>query len=79
MSIDSMACDVCGDELSVENYYYISAGRLQQGPMSDPKAITEYTLCMTCYNQIKAELLVSIARQKNRKLDEKKEKDNKSD
>lgn len=67
-----MTCDICGAELTLENYYYISAGRLQQGPMSDPKAVTEYTLCMTCYNQIKAELLVSIARQKARRNDENK-------
>ena len=72
MSIDDSKCEICGEDLTAENYYYITAGRLQQGPMSDPKAITEYTLCMNCYAQIKAELMVSIQRQKmkNQKKDE---------
>lgn len=65
MSIDDSKCEICGDELSTENYYYIYAGRLQQGPLSDKKSMIEYTLCTNCYNQIKTELLVSIQRRKN--------------
>lgn len=71
MSIDDTRCEVCGAELDVENYYYISTGRLQQGPMSDPKAASETVMCMNCFNQIKAELMVSIGRQKQRHADDK--------
>ncbi|MGD0728860.1 MAG: hypothetical protein ABR981_02185 [Candidatus Micrarchaeaceae archaeon] len=38
---------------------------MQQGPMSDKKSIMEYNMCTNCYAQTKAELLVSIQRQKN--------------
>ncbi len=64
ISIDDSKCDVCGAELTMEDYYYIYAGRLQQGPQSDRKSVTEYKLCMTCYNQIKADLMVSVQRRK---------------
>lgn len=64
MSIDDSKCEICGEELSTENYYYIYSGRLQQGPQSDKKSALEYTLCTNCYNQIKAELMVSIQRRK---------------
>jgi hypothetical protein len=65
MSIEESKCDICGEELSADNCYYIYAGRLQQGPQSDKKSIVEYNLCSNCYNQIKAEMLVSIQRRKN--------------
>jgi hypothetical protein len=65
MSIDDSKCEICGEDLTTENYYYIYAGRLQQGPQSDKKSITEYTLCTNCYTQIKAELMVSVQRRKN--------------
>ncbi len=65
MSIDDSKCDLCGEELTSDNYYYIYAGRLQQGPQSDKKSATEYMLCMTCYTQLKADLLVSAQRRKN--------------
>lgn len=65
MSIDDSKCEICGDDLSTENYYYIYAGRLQQGPQSDKKSTLEYTLCTNCYNMIKAELMVSVQRKKN--------------
>ena len=64
MSINDASCQVCGEELNVENYYYISAGRLQQGVMSDPKSYLEYTLCTDCYQKIKAELMVSFQKYK---------------
>lgn len=50
--------------MSVESCYYIYAGRLQQGPMSDKKSIMEHNLCTNCYNMVKADLLVSIQRHK---------------
>jgi hypothetical protein len=65
MSIDDSKCEICGAELAMDNYYYIYAGRLQQGPQSDKKGNTEYTLCMNCYTQINAELMVSIQKRKN--------------
>ncbi len=65
MGIEDQKCEVCGAELTTENFYYIYAGRLQQGPMSDRKSMLEYNVCMDCYNQIKAELLVSVQRRKN--------------
>ena len=65
MSIEDSRCDICKEELAADNFYYIYAGRLQQGPQSDKKSITEYNLCSNCYNQIKAELMVSIQRRKN--------------
>jgi hypothetical protein len=65
MGIDEQKCDICGEELTTENFYYMYMGRLQQGPMSDKKSILEYNLCTNCYNQIKAELLVSVQRRKN--------------
>lgn len=65
MSIEDQKCEICREELTTENFYYIYAGRLQQGPMSDKKSILEYNLCTNCYTQIKAELLVSIQRHKN--------------
>ncbi len=71
MSINDTRCEICGEELNVENYYYISAGRLQQGVNSDPKAYTEYTLCTNCYAQIKAELMASVQRQKNKRNEKK--------
>ncbi len=67
--IEEAKCDICGDELSMENYYYISAGRLQQGVMSDPRSYTEYKLCTNCYTMIKAELIASVQKQKNRRND----------
>ncbi|MDE1857310.1 MAG: hypothetical protein KGH98_04520 [Candidatus Micrarchaeota archaeon] len=66
MGINETKCDACGAELDAENYYYIYAGRLQQGPMSDPNSNMEYTLCMTCYSQLKTELMVSLQRQKQK-------------
>ena len=51
MSIDDSRCDICREELSADNFYYIYAGRLQQGPLSDKKSITEYNLCSNCYNR----------------------------
>ncbi|HVC58345.1 MAG TPA: hypothetical protein VND15_02620 [Candidatus Acidoferrales bacterium] len=71
MSIDETKCEICGADMDVENYYYISTGRLQQGPMSDPKATSETLLCMACFTQIKAELMVSIGRQKAKHADDK--------
>ncbi len=65
MGIDDSKCEICGEELTTENYFYIYAGRLQQGPMSDKKSMLEYNLCTNCYNQIKAELLVSVQRRKS--------------
>lgn len=65
MSIEDQKCEICNTELTLENSYYVYAGRLQQGPMSDKKSILEYNMCMDCYNQIKAELLVSIQRRKS--------------
>jgi hypothetical protein len=67
MGIDTEKCQVCGSDLDAENCYYIYTGRLQQGVMSDKKSAAEYTLCGTCYNQIYAELMVSIQRRKARK------------
>ncbi|MGI0100476.1 MAG: hypothetical protein ACREBH_02020 [Candidatus Micrarchaeaceae archaeon] len=64
MGIDESKCDVCGEDLTAENYYYVYAGRLQQGPQSDKKSMLEYTLCSNCYTQIKAELMVSVQRRK---------------
>lgn len=65
MSIEDLKCDICMEELSVDNCYYIYAGRLQQGPQSDKKSIIEYNMCTNCYTQVKAEMLVSIQRRKN--------------
>ncbi len=65
MSIDDSRCDICKEELAADNFYYIYAGRLQQGPQSDKKSTTEYNLCFTCYAQIKAEMLVAVQRRKN--------------
>lgn len=65
MSIEDQKCEICGEELSMDSFYYIYAGRLQQGPMSDKKSILEYNLCTNCYTQIKAELMVSIQRRKS--------------
>jgi len=65
MSIEDQKCEICGEELSMESFYYIYAGRLQQGPMSDKKSIMEYNLCTNCYTQIKAELMVAVQRRKN--------------
>ena len=66
MGIDTEKCNVCGNDLDVENCYYIYAGRLQQGTHSDKKSSAEYTLCSTCYNQIYAEIMVSIQRRKQK-------------
>ncbi|MDE1870844.1 MAG: hypothetical protein KGI06_01235 [Candidatus Micrarchaeota archaeon] len=65
MGIEDSKCEICGEELTTENYYYVYAGRLQQGPMSDKRSMLEYTLCTNCYNQIKAELMVSVQRRKS--------------
>lgn len=70
-SINDAWCEICGEELNVENYYYISAGRLQQGVMSDPKAYTEYTLCTSCYAQVKGELMASVTKYKAKKNEDK--------
>lgn len=65
MSIEDHKCEICGEELSTENLYYVYAGRVQQGPQSDKKSTLEYNLCTNCYTQIKVELLVAIQRRKN--------------
>lgn len=66
MSIEDLKCEICGAELSMEDCYYIYAGRLQQGPSSDTKNIMEYNLCTNCYTQVKAEIMVSIQRRKKK-------------
>jgi hypothetical protein len=65
MGIEDLRCDICREELAADNCYYVYAGRLQQGTHSDKKSILEYNLCGNCYNQIKAEMLVSVQRRKN--------------
>ena len=65
MSIEELKCDICKGELSMDNCYYVYAGRLQQGPLSDKKAILEYNLCQDCYTQIKAEMMVAAQRRKS--------------
>ena len=70
MSINDARCEICAEELNMENYYYVSAGRLQQGVMSDPKAYSEYTLCSNCYAQVKGELMASIQKHKSKKVEE---------
>ena len=65
MPITDNNCYICGEEISAENYYYISTGRLQQGVMSDPKAYKEYVLCTNCYAMVNAELIASIQKRKN--------------
>ncbi len=70
MSINDARCEICGEELDVENYYYVAAGRLQQGVMSDPKANSEYTLCSNCYAQVNGELMASIQKRKMKKKEE---------
>lgn len=70
--IEDAKCFICGEELNVENYYYISAGRLQQGVMSDPKSYAEWTLCTNCYALVKGELAANIQMRRN-KQNEKKE------
>lgn len=65
ISIEDLKCEICGQELATDNCYYVYAGGLQQGPQSDKKSMLEYNLCSNCYAQIKAELLVSVQRQKN--------------
>lgn len=64
MGIDTAACDVCRAELTAEDYYYIYAGRLQQGVSSDSKNVLEYKMCSTCYSQTRADLMVSVQRRK---------------
>lgn len=64
MGIEEEKCDICGEELNAENYYYIYTGRLQQGVMSDPKANTEYKMCNNCYARVKAELMASVQKHK---------------
>ncbi len=66
MTISESNCFICGEELSTENYYYVSAGRLQQGVMSDPKGYSEYVLCTNCYALVKSELVASITMKKNK-------------
>lgn len=70
MSIHEEKCFICGEDLSTENYHYISAGRLQQGVNSDPKSYLEYTLCTNCYAQVKAEIIVSVQKKKTAKQQE---------
>lgn len=70
MSIVDEKCEICKKELDVENYYYISTGRLQQGIMSNPNAYKEYTLCRDCYTRLNADLLVSINKLKNQETDQ---------
>jgi hypothetical protein len=65
MSIDDSKCEICGADLAMDNYFYVYAGRLQQGPQSDKKSMLEYTLCTNCYTQIKAELMVAVQRRKS--------------
>lgn len=67
MPIEDYRCFACERQLDLENYYYVYTGRLQQGVQSDPKNIKEYTLCKDCFNQINAELLVSIQKRKKQK------------
>jgi hypothetical protein len=69
--INDAVCDICGEELSMDNYYYLSAGRLQQGVNSDPKAYSEYTLCTSCYAQVNGELIASIQKYKNKHSEKK--------
>ncbi len=64
MTINDMKCEVCGEELAVDTYYYIATGRLAQGVQSDPKAYKEYTLCNDCYTKLNTELLVSLQKAK---------------
>jgi hypothetical protein len=66
MSIDESKCDACGAQLDLDNYYYIYTGRLQQGPQSDKKSAMEYNLCSTCYNEIKAGIMVAVQRKKQK-------------
>jgi hypothetical protein len=66
MGINEQKCDACGADLDADNCYYVYLGRLQQGPMS-AKGNTEYNLCGNCYNQIKAEVIVSVQRRKNQR------------
>ncbi|MFI5412339.1 MAG: hypothetical protein ACHQX1_00415 [Candidatus Micrarchaeales archaeon] len=66
MTINETKCYICAEEISMDNYYYISAGRLQQGVMSDTKSYSEYTLCGNCYPLVKAELVASIQMKKNK-------------
>jgi hypothetical protein len=72
MSINDARCFICGEELNVENYYYVAAGRLQQGVMSDPKAYSEYTLCSNCYAQVNGELMASLRKHKMKKEEDRK-------
>lgn len=65
--INDAVCEICGEELSVDTYYYISAGRLAQGVNSDPKAYTEHILCTSCYAQVNGEMMASIQKRKNAK------------
>lgn len=65
MGIEDNRCEICWEELTTENFYYLYIGRMQQGPMSDKRSATEYALCMNCSTQIKAELMVSIQRRRN--------------
>ncbi len=69
MGIEADRCDVCGLELSSDNYYYIYTGRLQQGVSSNPKGVREYKMCSTCFSQIEAELIVSVQKRKGAKKD----------
>ncbi len=73
MTINDMKCEVCGEELAVDTYYYIATGRLAQGVQSDPKAYKEYTLCNDCYTKLNTELLVSLRKAKTRQAEKKKQ------
>ncbi|MEM3791380.1 MAG: hypothetical protein QXL16_01460 [Candidatus Micrarchaeaceae archaeon] len=64
MGIEEDKCDICGAQLDLENYYYLYLGRLQQGVMSNSKAMNEYKLCTSCFNTIKGNILVMQQRNK---------------
>lgn len=65
MAINDYNCYVCNKLIDLEEYYYVYTGRLQQGVESN-KSTKEYVLCRNCFNQINAELLISMERQKKR-------------
>ena len=73
MTIATTKCDICGEELDLENYYYIATGRLQQGTHSDPKAYKEYTMCTSCYAMINGEFMASVQKHKMKNQEKKKE------
>lgn len=73
MTISNTNCEICGQELDLENYYYIATGRLQQGVNSDPRAYREYTLCTSCYAMVNGELIASVQKYKSKNKAQKQE------